>query len=1014
MSPASITKGGSTTLSWSARGASSFTIDHGIGGVSPATGGSTSVSPAQTTTYTGTATGPGGKTVHCAATVQVTTPPPPPATACTLSAAPASIAHGGTTTLTWTSQNADTFSIDHGIGGVTPPASGSVSVSPAQTTTYTATATGSDASAQCSVTVTVAPPSPVYGCTDPDATNYDPSATKDDGSCTYPSAPTCTLSADPASISQGGTATLSWTTTGADALSLDQGIGAVTPVGSGSTSVSPTATTTYTGTVTGPGGTATCHTTVKVVVPPPVPTTGCIEIRKETFDPTGAVLTPVAQFTFVLDGTRTTQNDANGDAIFTNVPLGTHQVTEKPAGDTWKLLSVTPQGGTIKVTAGACVAAVFKNQQVIPPSPAAPTCTLTADPTHVTHGGSSVLSWATTGAAAFSIDQGIGAVAPIDAGSTTTPALTADTAYTGTVTGPGGTAHCTATVQVIPPSPAAPTCTLTADPESIVSGGTATLSWTTTGADALSLDQGIGAVTPVGSGSTSVSPTATTTYTGTVTGPGGTAHCTARVATLPPSPETPTCTLSAASTQVTAGNHTTLTWQTTSADTFSIDQGIGAVTPAVGGSVASKAITADTTFTGTVTSPTGHVVTCSVTVTVGSNGGGGGGPACTLSASPSSVSSGSHATLSWTTSSAVSFSINQGIGAVTAVSGGSTTTPALTAGTTYTGTATDASGATVSCQTTVTVPTGGGAGGGGGGGGGGGSIPDVVLASLAHPSSQPLTYLYLSQIPYTGLDLGPVGTATYWAVLLGLSLVLSYLVLFVIIPYGTRATRTFGTQVSAFLNAPEPEVASEPVRVAPVAARADERHDVAAEPARGYSAYEGFKSLAHEEALTIEDIVHGLSRNHAVAHSTETVASTPAPASAAAPAPVWTTPEQDPEPPRTPAADSPVIADVRGFVIALAQGDRAAVFAGLRQHARGGGAPEALLSAAACLLDDAYRARIEGAASDPTVARVVARLDTPKLEQVIAALATAIDASYTNGVTGAKLALTRALSEIGA
>jgi hypothetical protein len=31
------------------------------------------------------------------------------------------------------------------------------------------------------------PPSPIYGCTDPAATNYDQTATDDDGSCTYPS-----------------------------------------------------------------------------------------------------------------------------------------------------------------------------------------------------------------------------------------------------------------------------------------------------------------------------------------------------------------------------------------------------------------------------------------------------------------------------------------------------------------------------------------------------------------------------------------------------------------------------------------------------------------------------------------------------------------------------------------------------------------------------------------------------------------------------------------------------------
>ena len=92
-----------------------------------------------------------------------------------------------------------------------------------------------------------------------------------------------------------------------------------------------------------------------------------------------------------------------------------------------------------------------------------------------------------------------------------------------------------------------------------------------------------------------------------------------------------------------------------------------------------------------------------------------------------------------------------------------------------------------------------------------------------------------------------------------------------------------------------------------------------------------------------------------------------------------------------------------------------AVFAGLRQHIRGSGAPEKLVSETVCLLDDAYRARIDGTTDcDADIARITARLDTPTLEKLIASLATAIDSSYSAGVTGAKLALMRALTILGA
>ncbi len=51
---------------------------------------------------------------------------------------------------------------------------------------------------------------------------------------------------------------------------------------------------------------------------------------------------------------------------------------------------------------------------------------------------------------------------------------------------------------------------------------------------------------------------------------------------------------------------------------------------------------------------------------------------------------------------------------------------------------------------------------------------------------------------------------------------------------------------------------------------------------------------------------------------------------------------------------------------------------------------------------------------DENVARLTARLDTPTLEKLVVALTTAIDTGYTDATTAAKLALTRALSTLGA
>jgi phospholipase C len=221
-SPATVAPGSPATLSWTTAYASTVTIDNGIGAV--ATSGSMSVSPSSTTQYTLTATSVNG-TATSVATITVKAKP---ATA-TLTASPTTITVGNSATLTWSTANATSVSIDNGIGTVA--ASGSTTVSPSMTTTYTLTATGSNGTATATATVTV-----------------------------KTSMPTAMLSASPSTITPGQTSTLTWTTTNATTVSIDQGIGAVSP--SGTAVVSPTNTTQYTLTATGPGGTVTASTTI--------------------------------------------------------------------------------------------------------------------------------------------------------------------------------------------------------------------------------------------------------------------------------------------------------------------------------------------------------------------------------------------------------------------------------------------------------------------------------------------------------------------------------------------------------------------------------------------------------------------------------------------------------------------------------------------------------------------------------------------------------------------------------
>ncbi len=74
--PRSIERGQSATLNWATSNATDININEGVGAVQGS--GSRTVSPANTTTYTLTANGPGGSDSRTV-TVDVTAPPPPPA-----------------------------------------------------------------------------------------------------------------------------------------------------------------------------------------------------------------------------------------------------------------------------------------------------------------------------------------------------------------------------------------------------------------------------------------------------------------------------------------------------------------------------------------------------------------------------------------------------------------------------------------------------------------------------------------------------------------------------------------------------------------------------------------------------------------------------------------------------------------------------------------------------------------------------------------------------------------------
>jgi hypothetical protein len=164
---------------------------------------------------------------------------------------------------------------------------------------------------------------------------------------------------------------------------------------------------------------------------------------------------------------------------------------------------------------------------------AAPTVSISANPTSVNSGGSTNLTVTAGNSSQVVVSDNLGdapITLPLASGTQTvsvTPRVTA--VYTATATGVNSDAA-TNNVMVTVVPPAAPTVTFSATPTALVEGQSTTLNWTTTNATAVVItgtdgtDQGV----PV-SGSHSESPTQNTTYTITVNGASGQSPVTATV-----------------------------------------------------------------------------------------------------------------------------------------------------------------------------------------------------------------------------------------------------------------------------------------------------------------------------------------------------------------------------------------------------------------------------------------------------------------------------------------------------
>lgn len=146
------------------------------------------------------------------------------------------------------------------------------------------------------------------------------------------------------------------------------------------------------------------------------------------------------------------------------------------------------------------------------PVNAAPTVTMSANPSSIISGASSALTWSSTNTTSCSLDQSIGGVATT---GTRSVSPTVSTTYTITCTGAGGSASDTETITV---GAGLATASLSATPASVTSGSASSLSWSSTNATKC-VGTGFDTLGAISGSVSTGALSATTNYSVTCTGP---------------------------------------------------------------------------------------------------------------------------------------------------------------------------------------------------------------------------------------------------------------------------------------------------------------------------------------------------------------------------------------------------------------------------------------------------------------------------------------------------------------
>jgi phospholipase C len=402
--------------------------------------------------------------------------------------------------------------------------------------------------------------------------------------------PTVSITANPASVSIGGSSTLTVVVTNSTQVTVTGSDGTTYTLQSngGAHSVSPKATTTYTAVATGAGGSATASASI-TVMPASAPAI-TITANPDSIAPGSTSSVTVT----ATNATQVTLSGTDGSAYTLQPGGGTQSVS--PTATTIYTAVATGPGGTNSASA---------TLTVVPIAP--PTVTITANPASITSGGSSILTVTASGAAQVKVAGSDGSNYTLQrSGGTLAVSPAATTIYTAVSSGTGGTSSAAITVTVTP-NPA-PTVFITANPVSITSGSSSTLTVTAVNAAQVTIAGTDGSTYALQSsgGTQAVAPTSTTTYTAVAVGNGGTASAGATVTVTANPVATVSITSNPAS--IVLGNSSTLTVTAANATQVLVTgtDGSSYALPPSGGAQ-SVSPTETTTYTAAATGAGGNV-----------------------------------------------------------------------------------------------------------------------------------------------------------------------------------------------------------------------------------------------------------------------------------------------------------------------------------------------------------------------------------------------------------------------